>query len=37
MRNSDTSAQIPEVEGLKKKLSEAEKRILLEKTKVEQK
>ena len=37
MRNSDSSAQIPEVEALKRKLSETEKKLMLEKTKVEQK
>ena len=37
MRNNDSNAQIPEVEGLKSKLVEFEKRLTLEKTKIEQK
>ena len=37
MRNNDSNAQIPEVEALKGKMVEFEKRLTLEKTKVEQK
>lgn len=37
MRNNDTNSQLPEVEALKQQITEYEKRISFEKTKVEQK
>lgn len=37
MRNNDTNSQLPEVEALKSQISEFEKRLQFEKTKVEQK
>jgi len=37
MRNVDTAVKNPEVEALKVQLSEFEKRLTLEKTKVQQK
>ena len=37
MRNADSNAQIPQVQALKRKIAEMDKRLTLEKIKIEQK